>query len=76
MGWKAAPLTGRAVVPPVLISSQEGVTQGFPLSMICYGIGILPRIRKRKSESLAAKQQWCADDGSTAGKLADLPCAV
>ena len=40
--------------------------------MICYGIGILPPIRILQSEFPAAKQQWFADDGSTAGKFADI----
>ena len=47
----------------VIISSQEGVTQGDLLSMICYGIGILPQIRMLKSEFPAAIQHWFADDG-------------
>ena len=53
-------------------SRQEGVTQGDPLSMICYGIAILPLIRMLKSEFPAAIQQWLAVDGSTAGKFADI----
>ena len=39
--------------------------------MICYGIGILLCFRTLKSEFPAAKQQWFADDGSTAGKFTD-----
>ena len=61
-----------AIGKSAIISSQEGVTQGDPLSMICYGIGILPLIRMLKREFPNAKQQWYADDGSTAGKFADL----
>ena len=56
----------------LIISSQERVTQGDPLSMICYGIGIIPLIRMLKSEFPAAIQQWLAVDGSTAGKFADI----
>ena len=50
----------------IISSQQEGETQG--VSMIYYGIGILPLIRMLKSEFPAAKQQWFVDDGSTAGK--------
>ena len=37
-----------------LIVSNQGVTQGDSLSMICYGIGILPLLRMLKSEFPAA----------------------
>ena len=40
--------------------------------MICYGKGILVCFRTLKSEFPAAKQQWFADDGSTAGKFTDI----
>ena len=36
---------------------SQGVTQGYPLSMICYGIGILLLIRKLKSEFPASKNK-------------------
>ena len=59
-----------AIGKPVIILNQ-GVTQGDPLSMICYGIGILPLISMLKSEVTAARQQWFAD-GSTAEKFVDI----
>ena len=40
--------------------------------MICHGIGILPLIPVLESEFPAAKQQWFADDGFTAGKFVDI----
>ena len=61
-----------AIGKTVMIPSQEGVTQGDPLAMICFGIGILPLIRQLKSEFPAAKQQWYADDGSIAGTFATI----
>jgi hypothetical protein len=30
----------------VFLSSKEGVTQGDPISMVAYGIGVLPLIRQ------------------------------
>ena len=53
----------------VILSSKKGVTRRDPLSMIYNGIGILFLIHKLKSEFPGAKQQWFADDESTAGKL-------
>ena len=56
----------------VIISSQEGVPQGDPLSMRCHGVGILLLIQTLKSQFPAAKQQCFADDGSAAGKFTDI----
>ncbi len=56
----------------VLIFSKEGVTQGDPLSMFGYGIGILPLIRKLKLEFPAVKQPWYADDAGAGGSFTDL----
>ena len=56
----------------VIISSQEGVTQGDPLSMICYGIGILRLIRMLRTEFTDEIQPWFADDGLTAGYFPDI----
>jgi hypothetical protein len=56
----------------VLIFSKEGVTQGDPLSMFGYGIGILPLIRRLKIEFPAVKQPWYADDAGAGGSFTDL----
>ena len=32
------------------LHSKEGVTQGYPLTMITYGIGVLPLIRVLRSD--------------------------
>jgi hypothetical protein len=56
----------------VRIFSKEGVTQGDPLSMSGYRIGILPLIRKLKIESRAVKQPWYANDADAAGCFTDL----
>ena len=39
-----------------------GVTQGDPLAMITYGIGILPLINNIKREIPVINQPWYADD--------------
>ena len=51
------------------LHSEEGVTQGDPLSMIVYGIATLPIIQKLKSLQLQALQIWYADDASIGGKF-------
>jgi hypothetical protein len=44
------------------IHSKEGVTQGDALSMVAYGIGILPLIRHLKRGFPGVKQPWYADN--------------
>ena len=47
--------------------SREGVTQGDPLSMFAYGVGILPLIRQLKAAHPSCIQPWYADDAGSAG---------
>jgi hypothetical protein len=54
--------------------SKEGFTQGSPLVMFEYGIGILPPIRRLKEESHEVKQPWYADDDGAGGSFAELCC--
>jgi hypothetical protein len=56
----------------VLLYSKEGVTQGDPLSMFGYSIGILILIRRLKHEFLAVKQPWYTDDAGAGSCFADL----
>ena len=49
-----------------VIYTKEGTTQGDPLAMSMYVLGILPSIKKLNG---AAKQVWFADDSTAGGKL-------
>jgi hypothetical protein len=44
----------------VFLHSREGVTQGDPLAMVGYGVGVLPLIRKLKGEFPQVSQPWYA----------------
>ena len=47
-----------------------GVTQGDPLAMITYGIGILPLINNIKREIPDVTQPWYADNSGALGMFA------
>ena len=51
------------------LHSKEGVTQGDPLSMIAYGIGVLPLplILELREAHPRVTQLWYADDASEGG---------
>jgi hypothetical protein len=51
------------------IFSKEGVTQGDPLSMFVYGMGLLPLIRVLKKSFPSLDQTWYADDAGAGGKF-------
>jgi hypothetical protein len=53
----------------LMIFSKEGVTQGCPLAMVAYGVGVLPLIRNLKERFPKLYQSWYADDASAAGTL-------
>ena len=52
------------------MTSTEGTTQGDPLAMAMYGIGIIPLIELLQKPNVT--QKWYADDGSAAGDLKSL----
>jgi hypothetical protein len=54
------------------IYSKEGITQGDPLSMFVYGIGILPLIRQLKAEFPEVEQPWNADDARAGCKFSEI----
>lgn len=55
-----------------IVLSREGVTQGDPLAMIAYGIGILPLICILKDHHPDLIHSWYADDGGIGGKIQDI----
>ena len=57
-------------VAGVSIASQEGTTQGDPLAMAMYALGILPLIRAVATQG--AKQVWYADDATASGQLTNI----
>jgi hypothetical protein len=50
----------------VMLFSKEGVTQGDPISMFAYGVGVLPLIRQLKKQFPEVGQPWYADDAGAA----------
>ena len=55
-----------------LLHSKDGVTQGDPLAMIAYGIGILPLIRYLRRYHPCVTQAWYADDAGAGGGFGDI----
>ena len=51
------------------LHSKEGVTHWYPLSMIAYGIGVLPLIRDLWYAHPLITQPWCVDDVLAGGKF-------
>ena len=54
------------------ILSQEGTTQGDPLSMPWFSMNTAPLIEYLLAKVSSVKQVWLADDATSAGKLKDL----
>jgi hypothetical protein len=52
--------------------TKEGVTQGDPISMVAYGVGILPLIRVLKQEFPEVEQLLYAYDAGTGGKCGSI----
>ena len=48
--------------------SKEGTTQGDPLGMFIFGVGVLPLVKKLKNPE-TRKQNWYADDSGCGGLL-------
>ncbi len=49
------------------VGCKEGITQGCCLSMVCYGIALMPLAEWLRRKVPGALQPWCADDLSGIG---------
>lgn len=49
--------------------SARRATQGCPLAMVGYGVGVLPVIRQLKTKFPYGLQPWYADDATDAAKF-------
>ena len=54
------------------LHSKKSVTQGNPLSMITYGIGVLPLIRDLRRAHPRLTQPCYADDAGAGGKFGEI----
>ena len=54
------------------LHSKEGVTQGDPLAMIAYDIGVLPLIRELREAHPCVTHPWYADDAGAGGAFTDV----
>ena len=54
------------------LQRKEGVTQGAPLAMIAYGIGVLPLIRELREAHPRVTQPWYADNAGAGGTFIDV----
>ena len=48
--------------PPVTILNWEGVTQGYPLAMVLYGITLIPLVEEIRVADQGLLYRFCADD--------------
>ena len=51
---------------------KEGVTQGDPLTIITYGIGLIPLIRELRGAHPRVTQPWYSDDAGAGGKFQNI----
>ena len=50
-----------------IIHSKEEVTQGDPLAMVVYGVGMLPLTHLLRRQTDELMQLWYADDAAAGG---------
>ena len=54
--------------PPIVIHSQEGITQGDCFAMSLYGVALMPLATRMRETIPEALQPWFCDDAGAAGK--------
>ena len=52
--------------------SKEGATQGYPLTIVVYGIGFIPLTKRLKLTYPEVIQRWYADDAGALGTFDNL----
>ncbi len=62
--------------PSHTILSAEGVTQGDPLSMVLYGLALVPLVDQLAKEVPGLLQPWYADNAAMAGPASKVREAV
>jgi hypothetical protein len=62
--------------PCTYLRSEEGVTQGDPLSMVLYGIALVPLAERLRAAVPQAVQAWYADDSAFYGRAAAVDRAM
>ena len=60
----------------IVLLSREGVTQGDPLSMVVYGLTLVPLAETVRGEVPDLVHAWYADDACLAGKIRSIGPAV
>ena len=55
-----------------IVHSREGVTQGDPLDIVSYGVGVLPLIKHHKSMQPNVTQPWYAEHAGALGTFDNL----
>ena len=58
------------------ILSREGVTQGDPISMVVYGLALVPLAKSIRSAVPNLIQPWYADDVALSGRCSDIAKAM
>lgn len=59
-----------------ILLSHEGVTQGDPLSMVLYGLALLPLAELLRKQEPTVIQPWYADDTAMAGSVSGIARAM
>ena len=62
--------------PGYILLSEEGVTQGGPLSMILYGLALVPLAARLRAAHPDVLQAWYADDSALKGKSRAIGAAM
>ncbi|GAX17715.1 hypothetical protein FisN_UnNu087, partial [Fistulifera solaris] len=62
--------------PCIKLHSREGITQGDPMSMIIYGLTLVPLAKRIREATKDVVQPWYADDVALAGPASQIDIAM